>query len=76
MEFATEPEVEPNPDKVHRLVEFKATSIQTGKNASRTLWRLFKNMTQALSSEELMDCTIVSGNMRVTETLIRHLQAM
>ncbi len=75
MEFATKPEVESTPDEIHKLVEFNATSIQTGKNASRTLLRLFKNMTRAFSSEELMDCTIVSGNMRVAELLIRQLQA-
>ncbi len=76
MEFTTEPEVEPTPDEVHKLVEFSAASIQTGKNASRTLWKMFKNMTGALTSEELMDCTIVSGNMRVAEALIRQLQTM
>ncbi len=74
MEFTTEPEVEPTTDEFHKLVEFSATSIQTGKNASRALWRMFKNMTWALTSEELMDCTIVSGNMRVAEALIRQLK--
>ncbi len=74
MKFATEPEVESTPDEIHKLVEFHATRIQTGKNASRILLKLFKNMTRALSSEELMDCTIVSGNMRVAELLIRQLE--